>query len=305
MKHPRAANFVWKCSNGRYLYWFHNHGGGPAARENWNPYDDRNPVWLSAGEEVDSPEGKRLVWSQPEILLYDDDPCIRMSYPDLIEMQGRFFFSETQKVLARIHEIPAPLVENLFCQSSAAGVTRKGLLLEVLTPREVALPQFPSFYKRDYSRDEQPGIFTRKGITIEFVFTYNQENASHVLLSNQNSRGCGFQVLQLPEGRVAIALADGRMESRWTGDAGCLRDGSAHHVAFIVDGGPHIISVIIDGILCDGGEDRQFGWGRFHPCLAHLNGSPTLAVHPSVSLLRLYDRALLTGEIIANFRNSL
>ena len=25
--HPRAANFVWKCKNGKYLYWFHNHYG--------------------------------------------------------------------------------------------------------------------------------------------------------------------------------------------------------------------------------------------------------------------------------------
>jgi hypothetical protein len=27
MKHPRAANFAWRCANGKYLYWFHNHGG--------------------------------------------------------------------------------------------------------------------------------------------------------------------------------------------------------------------------------------------------------------------------------------
>ncbi|MBQ6351939.1 MAG: exo-alpha-sialidase, partial [Lentisphaeria bacterium] len=27
MKNPRAANFVWRCANGKYLYWFHNHGG--------------------------------------------------------------------------------------------------------------------------------------------------------------------------------------------------------------------------------------------------------------------------------------
>jgi hypothetical protein len=27
IKHPRAAGFVWKCRNGRYLLWHHNHGG--------------------------------------------------------------------------------------------------------------------------------------------------------------------------------------------------------------------------------------------------------------------------------------
>jgi len=51
MKHPRAANFIWKCSNGKYVYWFHNHGGR-FIREpqlGLNPYDDRNPVWQGVG----------------------------------------------------------------------------------------------------------------------------------------------------------------------------------------------------------------------------------------------------------------
>jgi len=85
VKHPRAANFAWNCSNGKFLYWFHNHGGrfvgelGAAGKDGRSPYDDRNPAWLMAGREVDTPKGKRIEWSQPEILLYDDDPYIRMS----------------------------------------------------------------------------------------------------------------------------------------------------------------------------------------------------------------------------------
>jgi len=52
MKHPRAANFAWKCRNGNYLYWFHNHGGRfirehPQRRT--IAYQDRNPVWLCGG----------------------------------------------------------------------------------------------------------------------------------------------------------------------------------------------------------------------------------------------------------------
>ena len=27
MKHRRAANFAWRCQNGKYIYWFHNHSG--------------------------------------------------------------------------------------------------------------------------------------------------------------------------------------------------------------------------------------------------------------------------------------
>ena len=66
-------------------------------------YEDRNPVWLVGGVEGDSPKGKVIRWSQPEIGLYDDDPYIRMSYPDLVEDRGKYFLTETQKDVARVH----------------------------------------------------------------------------------------------------------------------------------------------------------------------------------------------------------
>jgi len=122
IKHPRAANFAWKCSNGKFLYWFHNHGGrfvgelGANGKGGRSPYDDRNPAWLCAGIERDTPQGKVIHWSQPEILLYDDDPFIRMSYPDLVEDNGRFFVTETQKHVGRTHEISENLLNGLFKQ---------------------------------------------------------------------------------------------------------------------------------------------------------------------------------------------
>jgi hypothetical protein len=103
IKHPRAANFAWRCENGKYIYWFHNHGG------KW--YEDRNPVWLSGGVESDSPEGRIIQWSQPEIALYDDDTYIRISYPDLLEEDGEYYLFETQKDLARVHKLDRTLVD--------------------------------------------------------------------------------------------------------------------------------------------------------------------------------------------------
>ena len=105
LKNPRAANFAWRCNNGKFLYWFHNHGGRQIAehpQRRTASYQERNPVWLSAGVEIDTPQGKRLQWSQPEIALYDDDPYIRMSYPDLTEDNGKVYLSETQKFTDRI-----------------------------------------------------------------------------------------------------------------------------------------------------------------------------------------------------------
>ena len=44
VKHPRAANFVWKCANGQYLYWFHNHGGRFVGELGANGKDGRSQI---------------------------------------------------------------------------------------------------------------------------------------------------------------------------------------------------------------------------------------------------------------------
>jgi hypothetical protein len=65
-----------------------------------------------------------------------------------------------------------------------------------------------------------------------------------------------------------------------------------------------LISVMVDGVLCDGGRERQFGWARFHPCLKEVNGAEVAEVAPDIHgelpLLRIYERPLRTSEAVAN-----
>ncbi|MBI4328188.1 MAG: exo-alpha-sialidase, partial [Chloroflexi bacterium] len=42
-KHPRACPKIWKTSNGRFLFWFHHHGG--------KDFLGRNPAWICGGVE--------------------------------------------------------------------------------------------------------------------------------------------------------------------------------------------------------------------------------------------------------------
>ena len=87
MGNPRACPKIYKTDDGKYLFWFHNN-----FRE--NSYNGRNPAWLSGGIEKDG----NIVWSQPEIVLYDTDPTVLgMSYPDFIEQDGKLWITETQK----------------------------------------------------------------------------------------------------------------------------------------------------------------------------------------------------------------
>jgi len=77
-----------------------------------------------------------------------------------------------------------------------------------------------------------------------------------------------------------------------------------HHLVVNIDGGPKIITFIVDGRLCDGGEHRPFGWGRFSPNLCHANGDETLRIAPDLTgrihRLRIYNRCLRASEAVAN-----
>jgi len=121
--HPRAANFVRRLAEGpyagRYIYWFHNHGG--------TGYQGRNPAYLLGGVEHDGDGGKVIHWGEPVAVLFDRNGKVRISYPDFIWDDG-LHITETQKTTARVHRIPGALLQSLWGErekdavsSSAAG----------------------------------------------------------------------------------------------------------------------------------------------------------------------------------------
>ena len=268
IKHPRAANFVWKCRNGKFLYWFHNHGG--------KSYADRNPAWLCGGIEVDGPAGKIVQWSQPEIVLYDDDPRVRMSYPDLIEDNGDFFLTETQKTIARVHPIDRTLLEGLWNQFENNAVAP-------MKSKSVT-----------------------GGFAIELWIGFETFAPGQVVLDSRDADGAGVVLQTASNGAIEIVLNDGQTENRWACDPGLLEPGRLHHIVVNVDAGPKIITFVIDGRLCDGGSSRQFGWGRFTLDLDQVTSGKTPRIAPDVGgyirCLRRYDRSLRTSEAVGNFR---
>ena len=307
MKHSRAANFVWKCQpeakhpGDRYLYWFHNHGG--------HGYEDRNPAWLCGGVEADGPDGRFIQWTQPEIILYDDDTYIRMSYPDLVEQGGGFFLTETQKDKARVHEVDLELLRGLWDQFKNAAVAREGLILDLSgppIPSQAEMPALPRFCARDAGRADYGTKDLRQGFSIDLWIRLDTLDAGQIVLDSRTESGQGLCLQTTARGALEITLNDGRTENRWDCDPEMLKAHRLHHVAVIVDGGPKIITFIVDGKLCDGGGTRQFGWGRFSPHLRHANGAETLHIGPSlrgeIKALRIYNRYLRTSEAVGNWR---
>jgi hypothetical protein len=80
-------------------------------------------------------------------------------------------------------------------------------------------------------------------------------------------------------------------------------------VTVIVDGGPKIVSYVIDGAFNDGGAVRDYGWGRFDAAMDDVNGLAQARFAPAifgqVKLLRIYDRYLTTSEAVGNWRASI
>ena len=312
VKHPRAANFAWNCSNGKFLYWFHNHGGkfvgelGANGKGGRSPYDDRNPAWLMAGQEIATPQGQMIAWSQPEILLYDDDPYIRMSYPDLVEDGGKYFVTETQKTIGHLHEISPYLVNGLFGQFTHRKVATNSLALKAtaaqLAAHEAPMPKLPEFNKRDNKSETMCGMDLRTGFSVDLWLQLDALTGGQVILDSRNAAGQGLLVTTTENGALKLTLNDGRQEVSWAGDAGKLVAGQPQHVVMTVDGGPKIITFVVNGVLCDGGDERQFGWGRYSATFRTPNGAATAKLAPAVRALRLYTRALRTSEAVGNFR---
>jgi hypothetical protein len=289
-KHPRAANFVRRFSNGKFLYWFHHNG------RKWYPQGvargSRNVAWLSGGIEKDG----YIHWSQPEIVLYEPDEFRGPSYPDFVEEDGRIFISATQKVIARIHEVDPALLEGLWNQADLKTLVTDGLVVNVNAPQNGSTVDLP----------ELPDISKEGGFTVDFRVRFDNLDPYQILLDSRDEIGAGFWLTTTEQGEIKLHINDGRLETSWQTDP-VLQPDVDHHVVAIVDGGPKVISFVVDGILCDGGLVRPYGWGRFSAYLRDANGAPQLKIGPrfngQLSVLRIYDRYLRTSEAISNYQS--
>ncbi len=165
---------------------------------------------------------------------------------------------------------------------------------------------------------ELPAFAAHGGFTLELWIRLDALDGGQSLFDSRDREGRGIHATVEEGGVVRLAIGGrawgvpggtwscGLMECSWTTDQGLLPAGTLHHVVAIVDGGPRLILFVVDGRLCDGGEDRQFGWGRFPRELRDPNGAPQAIVaarmRGRVEGLQLYPRALRVAEAVASFR---
>lgn len=278
LKNPRAKPCIWAIGSGRYLIWFENNGT--------KGFEHRNPAWVALAHEKNG----RLVCSEPEILLYDRNPNIRISYPDLFMLDGKYVLTETQKHVARIHVIPQRIINGLDGQLSRNLSNPQDFAVEWRSGqnRNVSLPNIPDVQK--------------KGLTFEFWVRFTALDKDEVLLDSTAGSGAGLKI-SVTAGRLEFTLSDGNRSQTLRSDAGRFSLAGWNHVVCIVEPGPRIMMGVINGQLSDGGSDSEFGWVRYPRDMRHVGNTPAVYVsgktRGALGLMRYYDRPLMVSEAVS------
>lgn len=287
VKQPRAANFLWKLKSGHYLYWFHNVGN--------MGYGFRNPAWCCPAFEVDTASGKELVYGQPEILFYHTGDRLSISYPDLIECDGRLMITETQKQIARIHTVSEKLQWALLHQDTVCA-RLDGIPMAEMKANGIPPQQYSKVNHSD--RDEWKELCENGGTTWIFEGTF--QKGSRVISAYDRRRG-GFRV-DVTEDGTLCCFAAGEAANVTVESSINVCDGQKHHVAWIMDTCACISYLVIDGIFDNGGDAAECGW-RFIPRqLSTISAVKNVSFGETLSDVRLIPHAILTAEAIGDWR---
>ncbi len=304
MKQPRCLNKIYKFKNGKYAIFFHNNS---SRNYQAHPLGNRNPTWLAGGVEKDG----YIYWSQPEIFLYDMDYSQAISYPDWIEDNGEYYFTETQKTIARVHKIPNEYMEMLWAQADKNTLTKDGLVLE-LSKNECNPNQ-------NFTMPSLGNLYSGNGFSLEFKFTTDNLKKDQVLLDTRRKMtegigpaakyaGNGLKISILKTGVLEFIMDDGRSPLIWSAEPGIIKQKTLNHLVINVDAKSKVVTFVINGDLWDGG-DRPFGYARFNPFMWDVNGEAQVSFSSGfegkVESFRVYSRYLFTSEAIGNYRSGL
>jgi hypothetical protein len=155
----------------------------------------------------------------------------------------------------------------------------------------------PEFFTRNHQSPDYCGMATNAGFALELdLMLDKQQNIS--LINGQRGDGRGLALNITKTGCLELLMNDGWMEQRMISEP-CLKTGK-NHVVINIDGGPRIVSFIVNGRFCDGGEHCQFGWQRFSPYFRHVNWCETWEIGKSfngkLSHLKVYNRIIMAAE---------
>ncbi len=282
LRNPRACPRLWKCTNGKYLLWFHNNGG--------KGFEHRNPAWVSGGIEKNG----QIYWSQPEILIYGPDHSYetgRFSYPDLVEVNGKYWVSTTQKTMATIHEVPAAFFEGLWDQFGEPKLVSHG-----------SIGSFNHLSGGSKLQLSEPLTMDNGGFALDFWIGVDQFKKA-TILKGAASETKYIEVVLREDTTLEFRMTGGGETISLKSDINHLKKEKTHHVAILIDAEARIGYMLVDGSICDGGGEETFGFARLNKAVSGMVAR-SLSINDfagKIHTLRLYGQQMSTSQFVGHY----
>ena len=326
LRNPRGAitpiRLAQRTPDGRSVFALLFYNNGHTERLG---YCGRRVMWLTVGHETPA---KTIRWSQPEVALWWDGLFLDSrddwnadwaivdgaGYADWLEEDGQLSFVASNKLAVRYHRVEPRTLWHLRHQQALRHLPAHGLVMHHCSPAPGTHIRGPVL----------PDLRSGGGFTLVVEVSGVRDSVKHgqVLLSGLQEVTAalddeptdetitkGFELAVTAEGALALTITNGfGVSTTWQTTLAhphALWDGAPHTVGFIVDGGPKVISVVVDEKLCDGGASHPQGWAFLARELGEIGGSAVCVAPDFAGALRrvlLYERALLTSEVIAIHR---
>jgi len=321
VKHPRGPFTPKEIMPGIWIMLYYNNGGGGSY--------GRDPYFLTIGREVIVTEltgikKPEILWSQPEIIIYDREYIGGTSgggYPDFIfvpatgnsasNVTPEVYITTAQKALPHpaksrcyLIKVNSNLLNGLLEQHISTSMLKRSIL-SLNNLKSMNIPHSLSALPAT----GQVSTSNQQGFT--FVFTISNHNklskSGNIIFSNNYIQlivGNGKDDSKL----LNFSYFDGygsNFNGR-TGDmcTGLIMNDNTHHIAIVADGGPNIVSFIIDGVYCDDSWSwiPQTGMSVIPSTANFQVNSQTNDYGGTVTSLDVYNVALRTSEVISLYR---
>lgn len=282
LRNPRACPRLWKCKNGKYLLWYHNNGE--------KGFKNRNPAWVAGGVEKNG----KIYWSQPEIFIHGPDRSYetgRFSYPDLVEEEGRYWVSTTQKTTATIHEVPANFFEMLWSQFDEPKSISSGFV-----------GSFDKLSGRKKLKLSEPLNMNNGGFALDFWIQLDDFKAA-TIFEGKDGKMKNMELTVSNEGILEFSITKGGYTMKLASDENRLEKGKTHHVALLIDADAKISYMLIDGSICDGGGKEISGFSWFDDALmgTEIDQLRVKRFTGEIDKLRLYGQQMFTSQVVNNY----
>lgn len=287
---PRACARIFKFSNGKYALWFENNSINPDNALH------RDPAWISGGTEVNG----RINWSMPEVLLYSRDTTLGFSYPDIIEDGGRYYLAETQKTIARIHNISSHLLNSLWTQGTIKTHSTSKLMADIPSAKLNDVPAQPYSYTNS----------TVSSFSLNFNLTlssYSKRTDGETLLAftSRTTADTLIKIRNLASKTLSIEIYHGgKLLTNYYLDNTLIKLNTPLFISVSLDPSDGILTSMVNGVLCNGIAGRACGFAIVPPSFDFSDISGNVFAKQfsgTVNQLQVYDRAFTTADMLSEY----